>query len=533
MKLWKHLCDGNSENNAPGMKKLLALLFYFCISGYYVEARQSDPPNVVLILTDDHAVQTIGAYGSKYDATPNLDRLAKEGALFNRAFVTNSLCGPSRAVLLTGKYSHINGFKDNHDRFDASQDIFPKHLRNAGFQTAWVGKWHLQSYPQGFDYWNILPGQGQYYNPALINMQGDTARIEGYCTDVVTDIALNWLDKRDESRPFFIVIGEKAPHRTWMPDIQDLGKFDHINFPLPANFYDRYENRIAAGMQDMSVEKTLLTGYDLKMKSDPDDRATAFLTRMSPKQREQWNTYYDSVEADFLKRNLSGKELTEWKYQRYMRDYYSTTLSLDRNIGKILSYLDENNLSENTMVIYMSDQGFYMGEHGWFDKRFMYEESMRTPLIVRYPAMIKPGTVYSQIVSNVDFAPTFMELAGLNIPQQMQGKSMMPLLKNPKAATRNSAYYHFYEYPGEHSVLKHFGIRTERYKLIRFYDHHNFWELYDLKKDPTEMNNIYGQKKYETITAELKMQLKQLSLENKDDEALKYLAIEVGAVSNP
>ena len=508
------------------MKKILLILISIFF-GADAFTQQASRPNIVIILTDDHAVQTIGAYGSKYGATPNLDRLAKEGALFNRAFVANSICGPSRAVLLTGKYSHSNGMRDNHDTFDASQDVFPARLKQAGFQTAWIGKWHLVSYPQGFDYWNILPGQGQYYNPALISMKGDTTRREGYATDVITDLTIEWLNKRDESKPFFVVVGEKAPHRTWMPDIADLGKFDHINFPLPKNFYDRYENRIAAGMQDMSIEKTMKLGYDLKMKSDPDKLASAFLARMNPEQRKKWNAYYDRIEEDFLKKNLAGNALTEWKYQRYMRDYYSTTLSLDRNIRKILAYLEKNKLTNNTLVVYTSDQGFYMGEHGWFDKRFMYEESMRTPLIIRYPGVIKPWTVSNQLVSNVDFAPTFLEAADLSIPKEIQGISMMPLLKDPKAGIRKSVYYHFYEFPGEHSVLKHFGIRTSRYKLIRFYDHKNFWELYDLQKDPAEMKNLYGQKKYAVITLDLKKQLKQLCIENKDAEALRFLAQEL------
>ena len=504
------------------MKKAAFLIISLAL-GLNVFAQQNFKPNIIVILTDDHAVQSIGAYGSKIGATPNLDRLAKQGAIFNKAFVANSICGPSRAILLTGKYSHRNRFKDNHDKFDASQDVFPKRLQASGFQTAWIGKWHLLSYPQGFDYWNILPGQGQYYDPSFISMKGDTSRVEGYATDVTTNIALNWLNTRDPAKPFFVVVGEKAPHRPWMPDIQDLGKFDNVTFPLPANFYDNYENRQAAAMQDMSIEKTMKLGYDLKMKSDPDNFASVSLARMNPGQRKAWNAYYDPIEDDFLKRKLTGRALTEWKFQRYMKDYYSTTLSLDRNIGRIMDYLDKNNLTKNTLVVYTSDQGFYLGEHGWFDKRFMYEESMRTPLIIRYPGVVKPGTVSNQMVSNVDFAPTFLEAAGVAIPKEIQGRSMMPLLRNPKASIRKSAYYHFYEYPGEHSVLKHFGIRTSRYKLIRFYDHKNFWELYDLQKDPNEMDNLYGQKKYQALTFDLKKQLRQLCTENEDEEALKWL----------
>jgi arylsulfatase A-like enzyme len=505
------------------MRKTALLLLTFLALFSSARAQQNSRPNIIIILTDDHAFQSIGAYGSGMGASPNLDRLARQGVVFNKAFVTNSICGPSRATLLTGKYSHINGFRDNHDRFDVSQDIFPKRLQASGFQTAWIGKWHLQAYPEGFDHWKILPGQGQYYNPSFIDMKGDTSRIEGYCTDVTTDLSLDWLAQRDQTKPFLLVVGQKAPHRTWMPDVQDLGKFDNITFPLPSNFYDKYENRIAAARQDMSIEHTMKLGYDLKMKSDPDSLAFAFLARMNPLQKQIWNAYYDPIEHDFLKRNLSGKALVEWKFQRYMRDYYTTTLSLDRNIGRIMDYLDKNDLTKNTIVVYTSDQGFYLGEHGWFDKRFMYEESMRTPLIIRYPELIKPGTVSNQLVSNVDFAPTFLDAAGLPIPQDIQGRSLMAVLKNPKTSVRKSAYYHFYEFPGEHSVLRHFGIRTSRYKLIRFYNDKDFWELYDLKTDPQEMNNLYGQPKYAALTRSLKKQLKELCEENKDKEALRWL----------
>lgn len=506
------------------MRKKILLIIISILCGFKGFTQQASKPNIVIILTDDHAFQTIGAYGSKYGATPNIDRIAKDGAVFNNAFVANSICAPSRAILLTGKYSHINGMRDNHDKFNASQDVFPRRLKESGFQTAWIGKWHLDTYPDGFDYWNILPGQGQYYNPSLISMQGDTSRHEGYVTDVITNLTIDWLNKRDTSKPFCVIVGEKAPHRTWMPDTTDLGKFDHVKFPLPKNFYDKYENRIAAGMQDMSIEKTMKLGYDLKMKSESDIAAAAFLKRMTPEQRKKWDSYYDSIEADFLKQNLTGNALTEWKYQRYMKDYLSTTLSLDRNIGKILEYLDKNDLAKNTIVVYTSDQGFYMGEHGWFDKRFMYEESMRTPFIIRYPGVVKPGTISNQMVSNVDFAPTFLQAAGVHIPAEIQGKSLMTVLKDPKAMVRDAVYYHYYEYPGEHSVLKHFGIRTKRYKLIRFYEYKDFWELYDLQSDPHEMKNLYGQKKYDTLILNLKDQLKNLCLENKDDEAIKILS---------
>lgn len=507
------------------MKKITFTLFAL-FSCFCASAQQKKAPNIIIIISDDHALSTIGAYGAKYGATPNIDRLAKEGALFQNAFVNNSICAPARATLLTGKYSHANGLRDNHDEFDSKQDVFPRRMQQSGFQTAWIGKWHLKTYPDGFDYWNIVPGQGQYYNPSFISMKGDTAKTTGYCTDIITDQALDWLDHRDADKPFCIVVGQKAPHRTWMPDIQDLGKYDKTNFPLPPNFYDNYDQRIAAKGQDMNVANTMKLGYDLKMKSDTSDRAnsaTAFTVRMNAAQRKAWNTYYDAIEADFLKRKLTGKDLVEWKFQRYMKDYLSTTLSLDRNIGRILTYLDQHKLAENTIVIYTSDQGFYMGEHGWFDKRFMYEESIHTPFIVRYPGVVKPGTVMPQLVSNVDFAPTLLQAAGIEVPAAMQGKSFTNLLKNPTAKFRDAVYYHYYEFPGEHSVRRHFGIRTDRYKLIRFYGEQNFWELYDLKTDPNEMKNIYNSSEKTPLVTDLKKKLLALVTETKDDVALAVL----------
>jgi len=338
-------------------------------------------PNIVFIISDDHALQAIDTYSGKYGITPSIDRIAREGAVFRNAFVTNSICAPSRAVLLTGKYSHRNGHRDNRSRFDASQDVFARRLQQSGYLTAWIGKWHLESYPQGFDFWKILPGQGFYYNPAFISMTGDTSRIDGYCTDLITDLTLEWLNNRDKDKPFCLVVGEKATHRTWMPDLDDLGKFDHVNFALPGNFWDNYKGRKAAQKQFMTIE-TLRLDYDLKLQADT-GFGNANYRRFTPDQKRKWDGYYDKIEKEFHSKNLSGKALTEWKYQRYMRDYLSTAISLDRNIGRILDYLDAEGLKENTIVVYTSDQGFYMGEHRWFDKRFMYEESMRMPLLMR------------------------------------------------------------------------------------------------------------------------------------------------------
>ena len=497
-------------------KRIFAVFLFLFVT---ISAHSQKKPNILIIVSDDHAFQSISAYGSTLMKTPNIDRIAKGGALFRKAYVTNSICGPSRAVILTGKYSHINGFKDNaHSSFDSSQNTFIKELGAAGYQTAWIGKWHLKTQPEGFSYWQVLPGQGMYYNPDFLMMDGSRKRIEGYATNVVEDVAENWLDNRDTSKPFCLVIGHKATHRTWIPDTSDLGIFDKKNFPLPDNFYDDYRGRAAAAAQDMTISKTMLMGYDLKMFDDEIKEAS--IVRMNPAQREKFDSYYKPIYKDLKSRNPSGRALTEWKYQRYMRDYLSTAASLDRNIGRTLDYLDKHQLAENTMVIYISDQGFYLGEHGWFDKRFMYEESFRTPLVMRYPGVIKPGTISDHMVLNLDIAPTVLSAAGVAVPKDMQGASFLPLLTTEKAKGRKAVYYHYYE-NGEHSVSPHFGVSTGRYKLIRFYEKVNAWELYDLQKDPGEMNNLYGQQKFEKITAEIKKQLAGLIEEYKDNDAKK------------
>ncbi len=387
-------------------------------------------PNIVLIISDDHAYQAISAYGSNLVQTPNIDRIANEGAIFKKAYVTNSICGPSRATIITGKYSNKNGFKDNeHSSFDGSQNTFIKELTKSGYQTAWIGKWHLETQPQGFTYWQILPGQGQYYNPDFLMMDGSTKRLDGYASNVIEDVSETWLNKRDTSKPFCLVIGHKATHRTWMPDTADLGMFDNKTFYLPHNFYDDYAGRQAAAVQDMTIEKTMIMGYDLKIfQNEEAENKEGSIKRMNAAQRKKFDEYYQPIIADFKSKNLSGKALTEWKYQRYMKDYLSTAASLDRNLGRTLDYLDKNNLAGNTIVIYMSDQGFYLGEHGWFDKRWMYEESFRTPMVMRYPGVVKRGTVNNDMVMNLDIAPTVLSAAGVHIPNDMQGESYMPLL---------------------------------------------------------------------------------------------------------
>jgi arylsulfatase A-like enzyme len=508
--------------------RIQALLIVLCFGlPFYLLAQNNGGkrPNIVIIISDDHAYQAISAYGNNLAKTPNIDRIAKEGALFNKAYVTNSICGPSRAVILTGKYSHKNGFKDNENSsFDGSQDSFIKQLKTGGYQTAWIGKWHLETKPQGFDFWQILPGQGQYFNPDFQLMDGSKKRNEGYVSDVIEDVSENWLNNRDQNKPFCLVIGHKATHRTWIPDTQDMGKFDAVTFPLPVNFYDNYKDREAAKVQDMSIESTMVMGYDLKMFGGADQAdKDGNVKRMNPEQRRKFDAYYSPIEADLKQRNLSGKELVEWKYQRYMRDYMSTAVSLDRNIGRTLDYLDKNGLTENTIVVYLSDQGFYLGEHGWFDKRFIYEESFRTPMMMRYPGVVKPGIVSNDFVMNLDIAPTMLDAAGVSVPKGMQGESILPLFKDKKKKGREAVYYHYYE-NGEHAVSPHFGVRNKRYKLVRFYKRVGTWELYDLKKDPMEMNNLYGKKGYEKITTAMYIELEKMMDKYDDQDAKQILA---------
>ncbi len=511
--------------NTSTMKRS-ALFFVLLISCTVSWAQKNNKaPNILIILSDDHAYQAISAYGSKLMQTPNIDRIAKEGVIFQNACVTNSLCGPSRASWLTGKYSHVNGLKVNNlsNPFNINQELFSRILKQRDYQTGLIGKWHLQTLPgDAFDYWKIVPDQGQYYNPDFIEMNHDTVQIQGYITDIITELSTQWLDHRDTSKPFCLFIGEKATHRAWLPDLQDLGAFDDRTFPLPPNFYDDYRDRIAAKNQDMSIAKTMLLDEDLKVHVNYLEKA--FYSRLNAEQLATFKTYYEKLSKDFDSHHYSGRELTEWKYQRFLKDYLSTARSLDRNIGKILDYLDKNGLSENTVVIYASDQGFYLGEHGWFDKRFMYEESMKTPVIMRYPGVIKAGTSLDEMILNIDFAPTLLEIAGLNVPVSMQGASFLPLLKTGKAENwRKAAYYHYYEYPEPHRVSPHFGVRTEQYKLIRFYGPNDAWELYDLKKDPGEMKNLYEEKKDTELVASLKKQLSALISQYRDDEAMTIL----------
>ncbi|WP_295180554.1 sulfatase [uncultured Christiangramia sp.] len=480
-------------------------------------------PNIIFIMTDDHAAQAISAYGhpvSQLAPTPNIDRIANNGARFLNNFCTNSICGPSRAVILTGKFSHVNGFRMNGDTFDGSQPTLPKYLRNAGYNTSIVGKWHLHGKPEGFDHWQILNDQGNYYSPEFIT-KNDTSVVEGYATDLITDMSIEWLQNRDsdeKKKPFFLMVHHKAPHRNWMPPIRHINTYDSIKFPLPESFYSKHENQLAAKHQLQTIYNDMYEGHDLKMsieKGSDSLRHNPWKTdfdRMTKPQRANWNKAYRPKNDAFHEADLKGKDLAEWKGQRYMRDYMGTVQAVDEGVGKILDYLDEAGLTENTIIVYTTDQGFYLGEKGFFDKRFMYEESLAMPLLIQYPKAIAKGTVIDALTQNLDFAPTFLDYAGAKIPEKMQGKSLKSLLSNSENNKnfRNAIYYHYYDFPAFHMVKRHYGIRTDRYKLIHFYDDIDEWELYDLETDPKELNNLYGDQKYADIQQKLYLELKEL-----------------------
>lgn len=478
----------------------------------------ADRPNIVFIFSDDHAYQAISAYGDSRQllATPSIDRLAKEGMRFDRCLVPNSICGPSRATVLTGKYSHMNGFYNNtNSRFDGNQTTFPKLLQKAGYQTAIVGKWHLVSNPTGFDYWHILPGQGVYYNPPMIK-NGERVKHEGYTTDLITDFSLDWLKNRDTAKPFLLMMQHKAPHREWEPALRHLGHDRDRQYPVPKTLFDDYAGRgKAEKSQDMTIAKTM-TPRDLKLVTP---------TTLNPEQKRAWDAYYEPRNAAFKKDNPQDQDLVRWKYNRYMHDYLGCIKAVDESVGRLLQFLDDNGLDKNTIVVYASDQGFYLGEHGWFDKRWIFEESLRTPLLVRWPGVAKARAVNADIVSNLDFAETFLEAAGLPVPAEMQGRSLAPVLKGQTPADwRKSFYYHYYEYPGPHSVRRHYGVVTDRYKLVRFYEKEmDYWELFDRTMDPNEMTSVYGKPEYKDAQNELEAELRrlrtQLQVPDPDPEA--------------
>ena len=436
---------------------------------------QGARPNIILIVSDDHAYHAVSANGSQINQTPHLDLLAAQGMRFDRAFVTDSLCGPSRACIMTGKYGHKNGYMVNEGKFDGSQWTMPKELQRAGYATAAIGKWHLGSTPTGFDYHDVLPGQGVYNDPAFLTM-GQRQKTKGYVTDIITDKAIAWLQQRPQDKPFFMFVGHKAPHRPWVPDAEHQAMFKDRVIPEPATLFDDYATRTDAAREATMRVSRDLTKTDVKM--DPPD-------------------------------GLSGDELTRWYYQRYQQDYLACVQSLDDNVGRLVKWLDQHGLGDDTMVIYTSDNGFFLGDHGWYDKRFMYEESLRVPLLVRWPPVVPAGRTCTQMVCNADFAPTFLAAAGAGIPADVQGESMLPLLTDPAAmGWRQSFYYHYYEYPRPHSVRPHYGVRTVTHKLIWFPDQKQ-GELFDLVADPHELKNLYGDPAAAAVQRQLEAELQR------------------------
>lgn len=501
------------------MRHLFAAVAFFvsiALPSTLRPARAAPPPpaarpNILYIMCDDHAAHSISAYGSVVNKTPNMDRIAKDGMRFDRFFVTNSICTPSRAVMLTGKYSHLNGVP-GFNVFDGNQPTLAKYLHEAGYFTGVIGKWHLGSEPTGFDRWTILPGQGVYYDPAWLDKDGRHV-VKGYVTEITTDLAVNFLNDRPKDKPFFLMMHHKAPHRPWEPSPKYKAEFEAKKIPEPPTLYDDYATRTQGLKQNRQRVFDDLNRRDLKLVPPADLPA-------GPK-RQQWFNVKPTevtVEVDGKQTTLTGDALNKWKYQRYMQDYLGCVQSVDDSVGAMLDYLDKNGLRENTIVVYTSDQGFFLGDHGLFDKRYMYEESFKTPLLVRWPGVTKPGTTQSAIVGNQDFAPTFLTAAGLPVPADMQGKSFIPLLKGDRPADwRTSYYYRYYDEPSEHNTARHMGVRTETHKLIYFWKL-DAWEMYDLTKDPAELKNVYADPAYASVREDLKKEMYRLKKELKDDD---------------
>jgi arylsulfatase A-like enzyme len=467
-------------------------------------------PNILYIMADDHAAHAISAYGSRVNRTPQIDRLAREGLRLDRCFAVNSICTPSRASILTGKYSHMNGVPV-FNRFNGNQPTVAKHLQAAGYHTGMIGKWHLGSDPTGFDYWCILPGQGVYHNPTFLTPAGETAK-NGYVTDIITDLSIDFLRSRPKDRPFFLMCHHKAPHRSWDPDEKHAKMYDDVSIPEAATLFGDYATRTDAAREATMTIANDLTNRDLKL-PPPDS--------MKGPDRQDWFSKKPTevtVDEGGEKQSFTGEALVRWKYQRYMKDYLRCIASIDDNVGRLLDFLDREGLRDNTLVIYTSDQGFFLGDHGWYDKRFMYEESIRMPFLVRWPGVTAPWTVQSAMALNIDFAPTFMEAAGLPVPADMQGRSLVPLLRGIRPDDwRRSMYYRYYHDPGDHNTRAHYGIRTETHKLICFWKKEQ-WECYDLVRDPLELSNVYSDPAYASVVGDLQQELFRLKKEVKDED---------------
>lgn len=517
----------------PSMVSLVRYAVLFAVAVVNFGAVQAaDRPNILFIFSDDHAPHAIGAYDGwlkSVNPTPEIDKLAAQGMLFQNSFCTNSICGPSRAVIQTGKHSHKNGFMNNGNSFDWNQQTFPKLLRQAGYTTAIYGKSHLKGEPQGYDDWKVLPGQGLYYNPDMLTPDG-RKKIDGHCTDVVTDLAVEWLKEgRDSDKPFMLMVQHKAPHRNWMPAPRHLELYDDIEIPIPNTLFDKWhDNAAPARYQELEIDRHMHLNFDLFVDLTPefdgkslvgsfDRSAWRNMQRMTPEQLKTWRAFYGPRDASFHNANPQADDLVRWKYQRYAKNYLRCVKGVDESVGTLMETLKDMQLDDNTIVIYSSDQGFYIGDHGWFDKRWMYEESLKMPLIVKWPGVTKPGTKDEHLVQNLDYAETFLEVAGAAVPEDMQGKSLVPLLKGQQPTDwRKSIYYHYYEYPSVHMVPRHYGVRGERYKLIKFYEFDE-WEFYDLQEDPDELTNQYENPAYADRIAEMKVELERLRTEYQDD----------------
>ena len=536
----------------PKVKKSIYTIFVIILltecGGQKEKIKKYERPNIILIISDDHAYQAISAYQHNLIATPNIDRIAQQGMLFSNACVSNSICAPSRATILTGKHSHLNGKIDNRLPFDTTNITFPILFQQAGYQTAMFGKLHFGNNPKGIDDFMILPGQGNYINPDFITPKGDTSII-GYVTDIVTDLTLGWLDqKRDPEKPFMLMYMHKAPHRPWWPRADKFKQYSKMKFPVPSTLFDDYKGRgLAAKEAEMNLLYDMKYGHDSKIRPEtifemgsvlPEvpamnwDGVDGFYqnyNRANDAQKALYDPIIDSINIEFKKYwpCMSREEKMRWKYQRYMQDYLGTIASIDDNVGRLLDYLKETGLDQNTMIIYTSDQGFYLGEHGWFDKRFIYNESFKTPLLIKWPEHIIPGSTNDEMVQNLDFAQTLLDVAGIKAPMDMQGESLLPLLIGDDEWNREAVYYHYYEYPAVHMVKRHYGIISKTYKLVHFYFDIDEWELYDRIKDPLELKNVYDDPAYASIVTQLKLELNDLRIKYQDSEVLDQKFIRI------
>ncbi len=490
---------------------------------------QSSRPNIVFVFSDDHAAHAISAYGSRINHTPNIDRLAQDGLLFRNNFCGNALCGPSRATILTGKHSHENGFMRNGNVFDGGQTTFPKLLQQAGYQTAIVGKWHLESEPQGFHSWAVLPGQGHYYNPDFLTKDGKV-RMQGHVTDLTTDMAIEWLEQgRDPERPFLLMCQHKAPHREWMPALSDLGLYRDVEIPEPPTLFDDHAGRVPAlSRTEMEIDRHMFLHYDLMIEptdaerphlQGPDAWWDGIMKRLDRSQREAFMAAFREENEAFRRAGLQGRDLVSWKYQRYIKNYLRCVNGVDRSVGRLLDWLRARpEIERNTIVVYSSDQGFFLGDHGFYDKRWMDEECFRMPLLVRWPGRIQGGREVQELTQNIDFAPTFLDLAGVPTPADMHGTSLVPLLEGQRPkGWRDAVYYHYYESQATHAVPAMYGVRTSRHKLIRYYEpHEDCWELFDLATDPDELRNVAEDPAHQEIRRTLERRLAALRTQYRD-----------------